>query len=161
LRALVSPAGVPFRGVDVAEPELRERDAWKWERLEPRVVRTVRVLERRFQPGERVRESKSEPVDDRQRVETTDACLVLTSRPADRDGALGELAAPFDVAAQPERIGHLGEQAGLEAGVLELGERDLERLERHPGAEPASGELGAGAIGERPGDAARIGRGPI
>ena len=102
-----------------------------------------------------------EPVDDGERVERPGARLVLADGRPDRDGALRELTPALEVALEPQRVRHLRQESGLEPGVFEIGERGLQRLERHARAEAAGGELGPGAVGERPRDAARVGRLPV
>jgi len=146
LSALVRPSRVSCCAGEVAEPELGERDAREWEGFEPRIVGGVRVLERGFEVRERVLEAKAEPVDDGEGVECPCTRLVLADRGADRDGALRELTPALDVALEPERVGHLGEQTRLETGIGERGQRGLERLERHSGAEAPGGQLGPGAV---------------
>ncbi len=119
------------------------------------------MLEAVLEVSERVGETQPEPVDDGERVERPRARLVLADGCPDRNGPLRELTPTLEVALEPERVRHLRQEARLEPGVFEIGERSLQRLDRDSRAEAAGGELGSGAVGECPRDAARVGRRPV
>ena len=142
---------VPCRAVDVAQPELRERDAGERERFEPRVVGSTRVLQTVLEVRERVGEMQPEPVDDGERVERPRRTrLVLADGRPDRDGVLRELTPTLEVALQPERCPPTAPGDGPGA----RGRRDRRAPTRaaraRTGAAEAAGrELGPGAIGER------------